>query len=201
MAEATEDVPADVAALVDRLADLLGNRPEMSLGDLDPYLGQHLLSATLLCDKGLRDDSVDERRRSVRLGIERLRHALRDVVADEPTNDVRDPKDVARWLVDTLAVPQARIAELLDVSPRTLQRWISTTDPASPEADDLARLYVVARVAAHLRHVFTGPGVVKWFERPLPALGDVAPAKLLSDPLRLPELVHVASRSRSTIGT
>lgn len=196
------DVRESVEALVDQFDVLLyADSPERGLAGLDPYLGETLLAGAVVCLKGLRDDDVDQRRKRVRLGLERIRQALRDIVDEAPATEVRSSKEVAQWLADTMSLPQTRLAELLGVSPRTLQRWLSDTGTAHPEGDDEARLRAVAHVVIHLRHVFTGAGVVRWFERPHPSLDDRPPASLLDDPLAYPTLNRLAARARSTIAT
>ncbi len=195
-------VPEAVASIIDAIADYLGDYPARSfLAGSDPYLGQAVLAATLACEKGLRAANDDMARQRVRLGLERLRQALRDIVDESPTADTRPAKDVARWLVQQVSVPQTQLADLLGVSSRTLQRWVSTTDSSAPEDNDEARLRAVAQVTSHLRHVFTAPGVVRWFDRANPHLDGVAPRELLTDPLELPRLMRLASLSRSTLSS
>lgn len=195
-------VPDHVASTIDAIADYLGDYPMRSFfAGSDPYLGQAVLAATLACEKGLRSANDDAVRQRVRLGLERLRQALRDIVDESPTADTRPVKEVARWLVQQVSVPQSQLADLLLISSRTLQRWVSTTDPAAPEDDDEARLRAVAQVTSHLRHVFTAPGVIRWFERANPHLDGAAPRELLADPLELPRLMRLASLSRSTLSS
>lgn len=194
-------VPDEVAELIDRVADTLGDSHASWGSDgVDPYLGQLLLVATLAGEKGLRDPNVDMQRRRVRLALERLRQTLRDIVDEAPADEDAPSKEVLQWLTEVLSVSQSELASLLAVSTRTLQRWLADGGP-SPEGEDEMRMRMVARTVAHLRHVFTGPGVMRWFERPHPELGDRAPRELLEDPLRLPQLVRLASRSRSSIVT
>lgn len=196
------DVPESVERLVDQLDVLLyADAPERGLAGIDPYLGESLLGGAVVCLKGLRDDNADERRKRVRLGLERIRQALRDIVDEAPASEVRSSKEVAKWLAHSISVPQTQLADLLQVSPRTLQRWLSDTDTAHPEGDDEARVRAIAHIASHLRHVFTGPGVVRWFERPHPSLDDRPPLTLLDDPLRFPHLNQLAARARSTVAT
>jgi putative toxin-antitoxin system antitoxin component (TIGR02293 family) len=195
-------VPDDVAELVERIAEHLGGEPPRSFfAGTDPYLGQVVLASALACEKALRAASEELASTRLRLGLERLRQALRDVIDESPTADTRSAKEVTRWLGAQVTVPQAQLAALLGVSPRTLQRWLSDSDPAGPDGYDEARLRAVARVTSHLRHVFTAPGVVRWFERPHPQLSNQSPLELLGDPLQLPRLMRLASMSRSTLGS
>jgi transcriptional regulator with XRE-family HTH domain len=96
---------------------------------------------------------------------------------------------------DTIAAPQKSIAELLGVSVRQLQRWLAD-DAVEPAADDAARIRMVGQVVNQLRHTFTGPGVIAWFYRRHPVLGE-RPVDLLDDPLRYPEVLSVATAARA----
>lgn len=194
-------VPAEVALLIDDVADQLDRQLlPTGLDSVDPYLGQALFAAALAGEKGLRAADEEQRRQRVRLALERMRQALRDLVDEAPTHETVAAKSVAQWLDHVVSVPQAELAALLGVSPRTWQRWVSDAG-RGPEGDDEARVRGVARVVAHLRHVFTGPGVLRWFERPHPELTGEPPKSLLADPLAVPELVRLASRTRSTMAT
>jgi uncharacterized protein (DUF2384 family) len=194
-------LPLAVEELVDELADRLDTvATPWAYDSIDPYLGQSLLAALLAGSKGLRAPNQDDRRRRVRLALERVRQTLRDIADEAPAADSAETKHVAQWLAETLSVPQTDIAGLLGVSTRTLQRWLSPDGP-SPEGADEARVRMAARTVAHLRHVFTGPGVVRWFMRSHPGLGGRSPVELLQDPLQGPELIRLAARSRSTMAT
>jgi hypothetical protein len=147
--------------------------------------------------KAVRHDNSDTRYRDLRLALEQLRHALRDIVDTAPFGDDEPVGTVATRLVELVQVPQSQLTEVLGVSTRQWQRWLS--GEAEPTGDDAARVRIVAQIANQLRHSFTGPGVVRWFEREHPHLG-AAPAMLLDDPLRYPELVALARGSRTTVG-
>lgn len=199
MASAGGDVPEAVERLVDQFDVLLAaDQARSGLAGVDPYLGEALLAGAVVCLKALRDDNAESRRRRVRLGLEQVRQALRDIVDAAPSSEARTSKEVVRWLAETLSIPQARLAALLGVSHRTLQRWLAPADQTAPEGDDEARVRAVALIANHLRHIFTGPGVIRWFERPHPGAGGHPPLELLHDPLALPQLVRLASQARST---
>ena len=94
---------------------------------------------------------------------------------------------------------QPRKAELLRVSPRTYQRWISERDSAQPSSDDERRLRVVARIVNQLRHSLTGPGVVDWFEYARADLDGETPSAALDDPDKLEPLIVAAAASRGSI--
>lgn len=194
-------VPTGVEQLVDELAERLDHVAAPWARDpVDPYLGQALLAALMAGEKGLRAENVDDRRRQVRLALERVRQTLRDVADEAPASDTADTKQVVAWLARALTVSRGDLAALAGVSPSTWSRWVSPAGP-SPEGDDEARVRMIARTVAHLRHVYSAPGAVRWFARPHPALDGRRPQDLLDDPLEAPTLVRLAARSRSTTAT
>ena len=87
----------------------------------DPYLAllvhRAVLDARAAADDGERD--------ALRIALERLSHALAALAEAEAVGDARTPKELARWLADTLEVPQRDLAALLGVDLRRFQRWIS----------------------------------------------------------------------------
>jgi uncharacterized protein (DUF2384 family) len=191
-------VPPDVVDLVDDLGDRADRMSSMDVGHVDPYLVVAFQRGLIGSLRALDLPDADQRRRQLRVSIERMRQALRDFAEEVPVGEAESAKEIARWLVEVLDVPVARIAELLNVSPRTYQRWLSRTETTQPHGDDALRVRVAARVANHLRHVYTGPGVVRWFERPHPELKGEAPILLLLHAERLKELINLAAASRSS---
>jgi hypothetical protein len=192
---ATPDIPDDVRALVSELADGLTG---LDAEAVDPYLVVALQAAAIGALRALDHEDAAEARRRLRYRLEQMRHVYRDLAAGQAVGEDRPAKDVARWLVGAVDVPQRRLAELLGVRERTFQRWISDTEQSRPEGDDARRLRIVARIAAHLRHSLTGPGVVGWFERPRRELGGKPPAALLGDPDAVGRLLALASGARSS---
>jgi hypothetical protein len=194
-------VPNQVADLIQELGDRADQMLSVNVGAVDPYLllafQRGLIGSLRALD--LLDES--QRRRQLRVSIERMRQALRNFVEEVSVGEAESAKEIARWLMEVLDVPVARIAELLDVSPRTYQRWLSPSATTTPHGDDALKLRVAARIANHLRHVFTGPGVVRWFDRPHPQLKGEAPILLLRHSERLNELVNLAAASRSSAAT
>lgn len=190
-------LPTAVYELVDELADRLA--APSSYTAIDPYLRNNLLVALLAGEKSLRAANEDDRRSRVRIALEQVRQVLRDVSDEAPAAESADTAAVVRFIDDTLSVPQHDIAELLGVHVRTLQRWLK--GEAKPEGDDEARVRMVAKTLAHLRHMYTAPGVVRWFSRPHAALGGRPPIALLDDPVKASELVRVAAQSRSTVAS
>lgn len=190
----SKTVPGQVAELIDSFQPALGAATPLRLA-ADPYLTTTLWAAAYSAEKALRHDSDEERRRDVRVALEQVRHALRDIVENQPYNDDAPVGEVLARTAETLAAPQKTLADLLGVSVRQLQRWLAQ-DGSEPATDDAARIRVVGQVVNQLRHSFTGPGVVAWFTRKHPTLGR-RPTELLKDPLRYPQLLGAATAARA----
>jgi uncharacterized protein (DUF2384 family) len=198
----SESIPDSVERLVRSFDQRLhAGQPEAAFMAVDPYLVEGMLGGALICMKALTDDDPRLGRRNMRLGLEQVRQGLSDMVDERATADDRPIKQLLQWLVGTLSTPQTQVAELLEVHPRSLQRWLSQSDTAVPSGDDEARARVVARIVNHLRHSFTGPGALRWFQRPNPMADNRAPAELLKDPSEFPTLVQLAARARSMVAT
>lgn len=161
----------------------------------DPYLVLALQRALIELSQQVEAESGP--RGQIRVALERARQALRDLVDEAPVADDQPGKSVARWLADRLDVRQQEVADLLGVSSRTFQRWLSESDPSSPEGDDAMRLRIVAKITNHLRHAMTGRGVLLWLRTPHPRIHH-APAELLEKPEQFPLLVRLASAARSS---
>ena len=187
-------VPAEVGELIDSFDLVLGAATPLKL-EADPYLTTALWAAAFRADKALRHDSVDGQRREVRVALEQFRHALRDIVDDRPCDDGAPIGDVLAGTAEVLSAPQKTLADLLGVSVRQLQRWLADDGP-QPAAADAARIRVLANLVNQLRHTFTGPGTVAWFERKHPVLRK-RPVDLLADPLNYPRLLSAANAART----
>jgi hypothetical protein len=190
-------VPEAVAQLVDSFDLALHASAPMHL-QADPYIAMTLFAAAFRAEKALRHDDPEAQRRDLRIALEQFRQALRDIVSNRPVSADAPVRDVLAFTVAALSVPQKDIAELLAVSTRQLQRWLSKDGP-QPTADDEARIRIVGQLVNQLRHSFTGPGVLAWFYREHPVL-HVIPAKWLDDPLRYPALVRSAAAARAMAG-
>jgi uncharacterized protein (DUF2384 family) len=173
--------------------------PTALLG-VDPYLAQAILGGVVESLKALYGEDKRVQRRQLRIGIEQLRQALRDVISEEPASPSQSAGSLARWLVDSLHVSVGDVAGVVGVSERTFHRWMRD-DSVEPSPDDRARLAMVARMANQLRHVFTGPGVIGWFDRPSTALAGSTPTSLLRDPVRYPEVLAAARQYRSMVAS
>jgi hypothetical protein len=187
-------VPDRVIEVIDSFGAALGSGTLAQPG-ADPHQAEALWQAALDAQKGLRDHDDKEKRRDVRVALEQFRQVLRDVVANQPYSEQSPVHEVLAHTVDALAAPQRTVAELLGVSVRQLQRWLADAG-ADPTGDDAARIRMVGQVVNQLRHAFTGPGVIAWFTRPHPVLGQ-SPVELLDDPLAYPQLISVATAARA----
>jgi hypothetical protein len=187
-------VPEKVVELIDSFESALGAATPSRL-EADPYLTAALWSAGYRAQKALRHDNAADQRRDVRIALEQFRHALRDIVENQPYDDGAAVRDVLVRTVDAVAAPQKTLAELFGVSVRQLQRWLGDDGP-EPAADDAARIRAVGQLVNQLRHTFTGPGVVSWFHRRHPVLGK-RPIDLLDDPLRYPQVLSAATAARA----
>lgn len=191
------EVPDSVRFFLETLADDVSALPPDAAAHVDPYLLGSLQRALIGALRAL--DNPDEAiaRRDIRIRLEQLRQVYRDLADARPIFEQRPAKDLARWLATTVDVPQARLAELLRVSPRTFQRWVSESDAAAPQSDEARRVRLVANLVSHLRHALTGAGTIEWFEQPHPQAGGRPPVDLLDDPVALPELTRLAASTRS----
>ena len=187
-------VPREVGAEVARIAAAVRATPLERWTAADPYLALLVHRAVLDARAAVEDESRD----ALRIALERLSHALAALGEAEEVGDARTPKELARWLVSAVEVPQRDLADLLGVDLRRFQRWISARERTQPEGEEARRLRALARVAGQLRHAFTPAGVVAWFDWPRPELGGATPRTLLADPVRLPDLMLAAGSTRST---
>lgn len=193
---AKRETPADVVDLVRRLADAATS------GELerhDPYLVIGVQRAAIRALRALELEDPG-RRRELRVALEQMRHGFRDMAAGEPVSEDVPAKALAQWLAANLDVSSAALADVIGVQKRTFERWVSP-DGTKPRGEEAGRLRVVARIANHLRHAVTGPGVVEWFERPRRALRGRAPKDVVGDPDMVPELTTLAAGLRSSSAT
>jgi hypothetical protein len=187
-------VPAAVGAAVGALAAAVRATPLERWTAADPYLALLVHRAVLDAQAAVEEESRD----ALRIALERLSHALAALGEAEEVGDARSPKELARWLARTVEVPQRDLADLLGVDLRRFQRWISARERTRPEGEEARRLRALARLVGQLRHSFTAAGVVAWFDWPRADLGGATPRELLTDPVRLPDLMLAAGSTRST---
>src|ERR1700742_221394 len=128
--------PASVVGLVEDLADAIAGGDDGQVAQVNPWLWIKLQSAALRAQSALREEDP-LRRRHLRLALEQMRFLFARIADRQPIGEDRPVPDVVRWLDAALAsVSQPRKAELLRVSPRTYQRWISAQESVRPSAED-----------------------------------------------------------------
>lgn len=193
------ETPAFVVGLVEDVADAIADADDVEAALVNPWLWIKLQSAAIRAQSALREEDP-ERRRQLRLALEQMRFLFARIADREPIGEDRPAHEVALWLDSKLAsVSQPRKAELLHVSPRTYQRWISDRESVRPSGEDERRLRIVARIVNQLRHSLTGPGVVEWFEHPRADLDGAAPSGVVDDPQKLEPLIAAAAASRGNV--
>jgi|SRR5579884_568586 len=191
------EVPPSIRGLVEDLTLSIGDADATSLESVDPFLWINIQAAALRAQHAAHLEDEREQRRATRLSLEELRFLFARLAERQPVAEDQPIKDVLLWLDSKLDVPQKRKADLLGVGERTYQRWISPSESAAPDGRQELRARIVARIAAQLRHVLTGPGVVDWFEVPNRDLSGEAPIDLLYDPSSTERLLELAVVPRS----
>lgn len=191
-------VGKDVSDLIGELTLQVSEIPAVANTRIDPYLMLALQQGVISSLRALALKDRSEKRRQLRVALELMRQALRDVTEGIFVSEERSTKEILRWLVDTLDVPQAEVAEVLSVQPRKFQRWLSPKDPAEPHDEDALRVKILARITNHLRHGFSGPGVLAWLERPHPELKGNSPSDLLDKRQTFEQLLELAAAARSS---
>lgn len=191
-------VTPEVREVIDDLVRELLAMSESEVAQMDPYLLFALQRGALRAEQALSTERGLQQRRELRIALEQVRQAFRDFSETWPVGEDRPAKDVARWLAETVSVPQATLATLVGTTSRTFQRWISPSDPTRPQGLEERRLRVIARITNQLRHALTGPGVVTWLQTPRDELGSAAPIALVDDPDATRRLLTLASRARSS---
>lgn len=191
---ASSEVSPAIAEQVRHLADAIPTTPE-PLSDMDPYLRSAMLTAVIHALRAQDDGD----RRELRIAIERIRQALRDLLDERPVWR-GGPKHATLWLREQ-GLSVGDLAELLGASETSVRRWASPEDETSPSGEHADKVTVVAKVVNHLRHAMTARGTVQWLLRPHPALDDRRPVDDLKDPDSYRYLIHLASGARSFVAT
>jgi DNA-binding transcriptional regulator YiaG len=192
-----ETIPVEIQAEVRALTDAV-DRQKGGWPSVDPHYVEILLRATLSAQLALMEPSSPESRDRLRMALDGLAAAFAAIAEHEPVSDERTGKELIAWLVERTEVSQAELARLLGVSPRQFQRWLSPSETAGPEGDDLRRVRTVARIVNQLRFSLTPAGVVDWFTWRISDLRGKRPIDLLDKPSRLPELIAIAADLRAT---
>lgn len=191
-------IPPDVQEAVGEIVRGVNETELARWEQIDPSLAFIVHRAVLQAEQATHSPESESARDELRIALETLRQGFSAIAEGEPVGDDRSGKEVVRWLLETTGVPQQRLADLLGVRLRTLQRWASPSERPEPGGLDDRRLRAVARIVNQLRFSLTPVGAIEWFEWPRSDLRGKTPADVLGDPNRLPELVLIAGSMRST---
>ena len=190
-------IPAEIADTVRELAAGVDRTNLRRWEAIDPHHAVIVLHSALSAQRALEDPESPVARDQLRVALESIRQSLAAIAEREPVGDERSPKQVVQWLAERSEVSQSKLADLLGVSARQLQRWLSATELAQPEGEDARKVRLVARVVNQLRFVLTPAGTVDWFSWSRSDLDERRPLDLLDDPAEEPTLAMVAGAMRS----
>lgn len=131
----------------------------------------------------------------VLIEAEAVRHAIRDLLQEQPPMILRRTDEVIELIDEWLpGLTVKQRAALLGMSDRQLQRLRHEATPSSN------RLQIVARLVAILRQAWTDQGVLAWFERPRRDLAGARPLDVLDEPARERDLLLAARAGRVQVG-
>lgn len=193
------EVPAEAWQFVREMESRLEGLDVSRWQAIDPYLQAVFFRGYAQASKALKNQEDANARRLLRLGLERMRHALEEISQTSQVSDELSPKELVRWLSRTVPVSQQELSDVLGVDRRKFQRWLN--ESPKPEGDDALRVTVVARIVNQLRHSYTPVGVIRWFNRPRPELDGKKPKSLLTRVEALPRLMSLASAVRHSDAT
>ena len=88
------------------------------------------------------------------------------------------PAQAVERLEEDLGLSKGELAAALGATPRTLERWRTST--THPQRDARQRLAALLNLDEHLRDTFTGwEAAREWLRAPSPYLGGLTPADAL----------------------
>lgn len=196
---AEQAIPADIG---DAVGELVAGIDETSLHRweaIDPHHAVIVLHSAVSAQRALGEPDSSAARDQLRIALESIRQSLVAIAEREPVSDERTPKQIIQWLAARTEVSQPTLAQLLGVSARQLQRWLSEGEAAQPEGEDARRVRVIARVVSQLRFVLTPAGTIDWFGWPRADLDQRRPLDLLDDPAEEPALAMIAGATRGQL--
>jgi DNA-binding transcriptional regulator YdaS (Cro superfamily) len=196
---AARAIPPEIAASVREIVAGVDRTNLRRWETVDPTHAVIVLRSAVSAQRAVEDSDSPSARDQLRVALESIRQSLAAIAEREPVGDERDSKEIVQWLLARTEVSQARLAELLGVSPRQLQRWLSPSEGARPDGDEARKVRLVARIVNQLRFALTPAGTVEWFSWPRSDLDSRAPLDLLDDPVEEPRLLRVAGAMRSTL--
>ena len=192
-------IPPAIAAAVKEIATGIEDTNLRRWETVDPTHAVIVLRYAVSAQLAVEEPDSPAARDQLRIALESIRQSLAAIAEREPVSAERTPKQIVQWLAAHTEVSQNRLAELLGVSARQLQRWLSTTQSSQPEGDDARRVRLVAKIVNQLRFALTPAGTVEWFHWTRSDLGSRAPIELLDDPIEEPRLLMIAGAMRSTL--
>jgi DNA-binding transcriptional regulator YiaG len=194
--------PTIPAAIVDTVRELAAGVDQTNLRRweaIDPHHAVIVLHSAVSAQRAIEEPDAPAARDQLRVALESIRQSLAAIAEREPVGDERNPKQIVQWLAERTEVSQATLADLLGVSARQLQRWLSAVEAAQPEGEDARKVRLVARLVNQLRFVLTPAGTVDWFSWPRTDLDRQRPRDLLDDPAAEPTLAMIAGAMRSQL--
>jgi hypothetical protein len=186
-----------VSAVSDEVFELASTLPRFpeDYAQADPYLTRALQSGAISALLAVRNED----RSALRIAIEQVRQALRDMLDERPVWRA-GPKDAAVWLGHA-GLSTDDLAELFSVSPETIRRWVNPDNTQCPTGEQADKVVVVAKIVNHLRHAMTPRGAMQRLMRSHPALDDRRPVEELKDAESYRQLIRLASNARSFVAT
>lgn len=192
-------ISAPIADTVRQLAAGVDQTDVRRWEAIDPHHAVIVLHSAVSAQRAIEEPDSPAARDQLRVALESIRQSLAAIAEREPVSDERSPKQIVQWLAERTEVSQAALADLLGVSARQLQRWLSTSEPAQPEGDDARKVRLVARLVNQLRFVLTPAGTVDWFSWRRTDLDQQRPRDLLDDPAAEPTLAAIAGAMRGQL--
>jgi DNA-binding transcriptional regulator YiaG len=194
-------IPAEIAHAVRELAAGVDQTNLRRWEAIDPHHAVIVLHSAVSAQRALEDPDSSAGRDQLRVALEAIRQSLAAIAEREPVSDERTPKQIVQWLAVRTEVSQSTLADLLGVSARQLQRWLSETEAVQPEGEDARKVRVIARVVNQLRFVLTPAATIDWFGWPRSDLDQRRPLDLLDDPAEEPTLATIAGAMRSQLAS
>jgi uncharacterized protein (DUF2384 family) len=126
---------------------------------------------------------------------EAIRHVIRDALDESLGCSPSDAKALANRLAEWLpTATRKQLATLVGAEERTFYRWLDEGGRATH------RLFLVVRLVLLLKGTWSPAGVIAWFSRPRPELGNRPPIDLLDDPANELDLLKTARHGRAYHG-
>jgi hypothetical protein len=131
------------------------------------------------------------------LDLETIHHAVCDALDRQPPGE-GDARALMLNLLDALPCGSHKdLAQLLGTSDQTIQRTLANPTLVKPGR----RLQMVARLVFVLRRGWTPEGVVAWFYRPRPELGNRGVLEVIDEADLEQEVLDLAGHGRAQHGS